>query len=169
MSQRITFSHGLAFPTPAIILAVVLLLIGFISLFGNVYLGFALILISAYIISNTTGLEIDQVNQAVREYTSYFGIKMGEWKNLDDYPYVSVLKGSSGYKAYSRGQLTTTVKDKSYDAYLLSKSHRSRLLVKSFQQEDKAQQAVDSLRAAMTIEQVEYKPVVSAKTRARRR
>ena len=65
-------------------------------------------------------------------------------------------------------QTAETSSDQYYNVYLLNQNHRTKVLVARFESPQEAAKAAEELGAALNWSIVNYRPKISAKTRARR-
>jgi hypothetical protein len=164
------FSHhiGFSFPTPVVIAAAFFGLIGFIVILVYPIAGLMVVGFFGYICSSTYGFEMDWPKNRCREYTRVFGIKRGEWVPLSDRPYVSVLHDEVGNSVASLSNRITSYTETKYNVYLLSETHRTRMLVKMFDKKDTASEYARHLAVGAQLQFAVYSPQVSARTRQRR-
>lgn len=153
---------------PIIAIGVVITIVGVISLFGNTILGIGLILGGPLLWTNSYGIQIDPKTNKYREYGSIYGIKKGTWKPLDALPFITILKGRSGWTVYSRSNRSTVDVEDCFEVYLLNQSHRKKVLVTKMEDKTKAEAYALELAALTDKSVVRFNPVLSEKTRARR-
>lgn len=164
------FSHhiGFSFPTPVVIASAFFSLIGLVVALAYPIVGLLILVFFGYIGTNTYGFEMDSAHNRCREYTAVFGIRRGSWIPLSDLPYVSVLHENMGSSVASLSNRVTTYAETKYNVYLLSKTHRTRLLVRIFPQRDEARAFAENLAEGADLEYAVYSPQVSSRTRQRR-
>jgi len=115
-----------------------------------------------------TGVLIDVDAKKLKQYSQWYGIKSGEWKSMEKYPYLSVLKLQVGYTVASRSNRTLDVPDTAYCVCLLTESHRKKVIIKEADSDSLAEHDAMILSEKLGKELVKYSPVISAQTRARR-
>lgn len=165
-------SLGFAFGIPAQIIGAVLTLIGLLALISLTPAGFlfgpVVLFGGLFLLTSSYGTQIDYQNQYIREYGSFVGIKRGKWKNLDKYPYITVLTANVSRKSSDVTGLVSVVDTKeAYGIYFLSKTHFNRILFKRVKGD-----FADAKEEAKKIEEKTGKPLVKfspAKLSARNR
>ncbi len=166
--EILTFSFGYMFPPPMRYAGFAILVIGVISSFGAIWSLPITGLVGGWMSFRKSGVQIKPSNRLRREYTSFL-VKHGKWFSYEDYPCLAILKGREGYAAYSRAMVEQRVTEEVYDLYLLSKDHRKRLIVTRFKDEADADEKGPDLAEKLGLTWTVYNPVVSEKTRQRRR
>ncbi|NND94351.1 MAG: hypothetical protein HKN45_05755 [Flavobacteriales bacterium] len=124
---------------------------------------------SVWLAFRKSGTQLNTDEGIYREYTSSFGIKRGKWMTIENYPDMALIRGREGFKAYSRGMIELSDSELVYDIYLLTKDHRSKLILKRFKDKESAQLEGRILAEKLGLDWREYSPKVSARTRSRRR
>lgn len=107
------------------------------------------------------GVFIDVVNQRVKVYTAILGIGLGEWKDLDKYPYLCILP----YKK-NKPMLLPAIfilfepagPDIVHDVYLVSANHYYRIMIKTFKEKERAIQYAKNIEAKIFKDFVKYNP-----------
>lgn len=143
--------------------------LGIGGLFTEPILGVAGILIGAFFWSSSYGIDIELKEKKFREYSSAYGLKSGKWKSLDKLPFITVMVVRESMAIHSRSNNSTITTDTKIGVYLLTNSHRGKILVQKFEKNQEAKKYAESLSKRMKKEIVQYSPVISEKTRARRR
>ena len=129
-----TYDHGFNFGIAPIILGVALMFMGTIMILYmmilTILIGLGIFLTGAMLSTSRSGVQVDFTNELYREYTTFLFFKMGKWKPLNYYPYVTVLKANKSNRASDITGLNRTVTTKeNLGFYLLNKTHRKRVLV----------------------------------------
>lgn len=168
MEKVISNRLGWSFPFPFMAVGGFMVLGGLLSL-GETLLGFILIAIGLFPCVSTYGIQIDVDARKFRNYTSYFGFKRGTWEGLDEKPFVSVLNTRTSQRFLSRANNSTTLVSSSCDVCLLSKSHREKTVVEKFDMKEPAIKRAEELALILGFPVVRYSPVISEKTKSRRR
>ncbi|MFT4770806.1 MAG: hypothetical protein ACJAZC_002162 [Cryomorphaceae bacterium] len=163
-SRRIGFS----FSPIQRIGAGVFCVISFLMIFQQAFLGVALLLFFAFIVSAEYGFQIDAAKGQFREFSKVFGIKRGAWKGLANFPFVAVLTVQKGHTAASMSNRTVTTTDTVYEVYLLSKTHRTKVEEVEFLNHEKATAFAKEFTAVVEKDFVNYRPQVSPKSQRRR-
>lgn len=153
-------SLGFAFGLPAQIIGAVLTFMGLLALSSLSPAGFLfgpiVLLGGLFLLTSSYGTQIDYQNKYIREYGSFIGIKRGKWKNLDKYPYVTVLSANVSRKSSDITGLASVVETKeAYGIYFLSKTHYNRILLKRVKGDFS-----DAKEEAKKIEEKTGKPLV---------
>lgn len=159
---------GFFFPLPVIIIGTLISFIGLISLIKITIFGILLIPMLLLFITSTYGIDIDYKNKLYREYESYLGFKRGNWKNLDELSFITVLKSRKGMAFYSQSNRRTSLMDDNFEVYLLNETHRRKILIQKFDNKELAKKYTVKISPLIDKEIVQFNPVVSKKTRNRR-
>ena len=154
---------------PIVIVGFVMILGGILSITENIYLGIGMAILGGFISLSGYGTQIDKSINKYREYSSLYGVKRGEWKSLDKYPFLSVLPSRTGMKIYSRTNQSTTNIDDSFDICFLSENHRGKIVIQKLSTKDEAIAYAEALSDDLNIPLTKYNPVISDKTKSRRR
>jgi hypothetical protein len=156
----------LAFPTSALIGGYLFLTFGIIGLVSGRIVGLLIALLGAFICFTYSGIEINIGNKTIRKYTSYFGFKKGEMKDLTAYPFVCIFKSHKTHKVYSRTNRALSYNEVTYDIYLLSQTHKERILIKIEKGEGNAIKSAKKIADDIGVKVVQYNPeVISKKSR----
>ena len=176
-AKVITYNLGHSFPGPVIAVGVLISLIGLLFLtillpmFLIVFLPLGLFIsaIGAFFWSSKYGFQIDTLTNKFREYGSVYGFKRGEWRSLDKYPFITVLKSRLGATLYTRNHNSVTLIDDSFEVTLLNATHRVKVVVRKYQGQHAAQKFAEQFSEQYGKALVKYNPVVSEATKQRRR
>jgi hypothetical protein len=161
--------QGSSFAFPIIIGGVVLTIIGLISAIENPLIGLFLVIIGSFFWSGSYGFQINPETDKFREYGSFYGIRSGKWKPLNSTPFISILRGKSGTRIHSMSNRSTADINEFHQVCLLSETHRTRYTVKKFKSKEQALEYAESLSSQLNKPIVKFNPVVSQRTRNRRR
>lgn len=164
----IKYRHGFSFAMPIVLTGFGITIIGLATLIDLSFVALGLILFGTFMWSSNYGVQIDQNNNRFREYGSIFGIKSGKWYPLDKLPFISIMKARDGLIMYSMINQPTKAIDDRFGVYLLSESHRKKVLLKKFEDRDLAKEYSIQMTTKLNKELVQFNPVVSQKTRERR-
>ena len=129
------FSHGFNFGVIPIIFGVALMGIGIAMIFSlhiiAIAIGIAVFLAGSMLSTSKSGVEIDYTNELYREYSTFLFFKIGKWKSLNYFPYLTVLRANKANKASDVTGLNRTVEIKEQlGVYFLNGTHRKKLLIK---------------------------------------
>jgi hypothetical protein len=129
---------GHSFASPILFFGVVFSIFGFFLCFNEPIIGVIIFVSSSFLWSSTYGIEIDLTSNKIREYSSAYGFKKGKWHSLEKLPYMTFLKMREGMTVYSRSNRSTTLIDDNFGVYLLTNSHRTKILINKFDDENEA-------------------------------
>lgn len=158
MNTIIEIKQGRYFPKPAVLGGYIFLFFGIFSVFDNWPLGLSLLLLGIYLSLTFCGVEIDLNKKLFREYVQYFGIKSGKWIELDKYSDLSILKSKEKSTIYSRTNIATSDSTIYYDLFLLSKSHRTKILLKRYSNKEEALEEGNNYAIKLDKELKNYNP-----------
>lgn len=158
------------FPSHLIVVGYLLMLIGLLILLTNLIVGLALAGIGSFLSFARNGIEFNPTERLYKSYTSYSGLKMGQWKSYKSYPHLAILRRTIARSRTSRMGVSREVgRDIYYDIFLLDKSHRAKLLVSRQNNPEEAKRKARLLTEHLKVEYVAYNPQLSARTRGVRR
>lgn len=171
MDSIINHVRGNLLPTAAVYLGYLLLIIGFVNIISlDFFTGIADLITGVALSFSYMGIQIDVKNHLYRNYISFFGLPIGTWKSLDIYTNTAVLRSLVKYTSYYRGVIPLNTRETYYEVYLLNESHREKLLVERLTNKEQAIVKAKSLANTLKIEYSQtYNPVISARSRARRK
>jgi hypothetical protein len=169
MPEILKSKIGNPFPIPVLIIGVILTLGSLLVVAESSLVAVGFVLVGLLIWTSSYGTEIDITNRRYREYTSFFGLKRGQWFGLEDMPYLAILKSRSGNTVYSRSNQSTTDLDDYYDVCLLNETHRKRVVLMRFKSNDEASKYAQNIESKLGLTLTQFNPVVSEKTANRRR
>jgi len=170
LNQRIEIidNHlGRVFPAPALIGGYLFLIFGFLGLISGYLIGLVIALIGAFVCFSFSGIQVDLNTRRIKLYTSYFGFKKGETKDLTLYPFICIFKSNKSYSVYSRTNRSTSYSEITYDIYLLTKTHKEKVLLKIEKGQESAIESAKKLAALLDLEVVQYNPVVKSRINKR--
>lgn len=151
------------------VFGLLLLAIGFVLLFKYPVFGACLMIFSFLFTTTYYGTEIDIQHRKIRTIICLYGLKKGEWEDLDTYPFLSVLKSKSGYTINSsRSSQSYNYVESKFDVCLLTLSHRKKIVIQRFGKQEQAEKLMREMAETIYKEVVTYAPVVSERTRSRR-
>lgn len=163
-----SYRAGFSFAIPVVIVGAVIGVLGLLTLLIAPIVGALMAGFGGFIATSSYGFQLDKKRNRCREYTSVFWIKRGTWINLDNLPDVSILSGKSGFVVRSMSNRATDSTTVNYTVYLLSKTHRTKVMVKKFEDRSLAQEFAEGLAISLNRDLKKYSPAVSAKTMRRR-
>lgn len=172
MKTQYTYKFGNYFPVKIIVFALLFMLYGF-YLINSDFIGVGcFLIIGSFLIATTKyGVEIIKENSSkkYRTYYTYFGVKTGKWTSIENYPYIAILNKKMSYNMSSLGAKSLKFTEEFYEIYLLNQTHRHKLLIKSSSDLEEISNGIKKIAQDLNVEYVQYSPVVSEKTAARRR
>jgi len=129
-----TFKHGFYFQSAGRIIGFALTTVGFFMILSlnllPIFIGLFVFSFGLYMISGTSGFDINYSQKAYKEYNKVLGIKFGKWKSLNSYPFMSIMTANKSNKASDiTGLNKTVVTNNALGIYLLTNSHRTKVLV----------------------------------------
>ena len=127
------------------------------------------ILLGVFLSLTHYGVKLDTANKRLKQYFSVFGIRTGKWEDVYLYPYLCIMKSNTSYTAYGQTSIGSTYSDTSFDVYILDKTHRNKIKLQTFSDQEKALANAKALAQKVGIEYTIYNPPISAKTKSRRR
>lgn len=159
---------GQSFPPTILFVSKLFTVVGLLFLLLIPILGFIILAISTFIWSTSYGFETNKFSGQFREYGRTFGIKWGKWQNLDQFPDMTILTLKEGLTVRSRSNVSLTVVENYYGIYLLTSSHRTKILVNKFKDLEEAKDFITPIALSLKKEVVQYNPAISERTRMRR-
>ena len=112
------------------------------------------ILIGGFFGTASTGILLDPNTKSIKHYTSIFGYKKGNYRKLDDYPFIAILQKNKG----SAGKQRLV-----FEVYMLSKSHRGKTLVHISASAKDANRAMNTIAEAFDLEVTKYNEPMGVK------
>jgi hypothetical protein len=159
MDVRIKIGQGNYFPKGAIYGGYLLLIIGLFTSLNLFIGGLPFMLIGFYLSFSYCGIEIEGAVGMYRLYVYYFGIKTnGEFKNLDVYPYLSILKTRESESTYSRTNVATEITESYYDLYFLNKNQHKKVFIERFNNLQACRKRADQLAQLLNKSITAYRP-----------
>lgn len=164
MKVKLGFLFG---PTLRFIGAIMML--GGVLLFIYSYLAsMVFLLIGAFLSTTKNHILFDRAKGRYKVYTNYLGLKIGQWESLETFVDVAVLGGQEGYILHSRTNQMHKDVNKVVRVFLLSKSHRTKLLVGTFQKAQDAEQRALALEEYLGVRYTHYAPEISRATQLKK-
>lgn len=164
----ITNNFGFLFPTPIVLVGFCFIAAGIVSILTGQLAGIVICFVGGLIALTFNGARIDTANKRFKLYSQWFGFRSGKWKSMEHFPYLAVINLQSGYRMASRSNRTVDIPDTTYSVCLLSESHRQKVVIATAPTRSLALSIAQELAPSLEKEIVQYSPVISAQTRARR-
>ena len=166
MQKIVNLNHGLSLPNIFITLPIVGALFAYPINATLALIVFILLLI--YVLSSE-GVQIDLANNQYKIYTQYLWLKKGKWKSMKGYTSICVLKKRIAYSQVSRSMRTNNFTTGVTAIYLLDKTHRHKILIGHKPGYHQAIKRANELAAILNKPYEDYQPLISEKTKNRRR
>jgi hypothetical protein len=130
---------------------------------GGITEGILIFLLGCFIVFTTAGIELDITTKKVNDYWKYFNLfRSHSWQDIQDFPYIAVLKLNKTYGLFSKSNRPMEISDKKYEVYLLDNPQYQRLQISSFNNAEDAISFAKSVADKLKIEYTTYKPNTSA-------
>ena len=158
--MRLQYTSSTVFSSSAVFIGYLFIGLGVIGLVTVQYalLGLLIIPIGIFLAFSKYGIILDDILNQYRVYASYFGIKTGDWEDLEKMPDIAILKSRESSTTYSGSIMSNIHEDEFYKVFLLSPSHRKKVLVIKTKQKDNAQKVVDEITGKFDILYTTYNP-----------
>lgn len=159
-----TFKYGFFFQTPGRIVGFALAITGFFMVISlmivPIFIGGIIFLFGLYMVSGTSGIDINYSNELFKEYNKVLGLKFGKWQSLSPYPFLSIMTANKSNKASDiTGVNKTVVTENALGVYLLNNSHRKKILLsRTSPNKDKAIIEAERLSELTGKELMKYNP-----------
>lgn len=129
-----TFKHGFFFQLPGRFVGFALVITGFFMVISltivPLFIGGIILLFGLYMVTGTSGIDINYSNEVFKEYNKVLGLKFGKWQSLSPYPFLSIMTANKSNKASDiTGLNKTVVTENALGVYLLNNSHRQKILL----------------------------------------
>lgn len=166
--KRYVFPAGSQIPLPAMIFGYFLIFMG-IGYLGEIpYLAMVMLLLGAYLGFQGQGAEVDLEQNKMRVYTSYLSVRIGKWRNLKDFPFISVVRRKTSERTFGMSANYVEVKKSFHSVCLLNKSHHTRIVLVNIEGEQAAIKAAKELANTFNLEYTMYNPALSEASKVRR-
>ena len=160
--MKIDYKRERVFPLMFIIIGITLIISGLILLGtfdSRAKLGITILLIGIVIVFTRKGTIVDFNERKIKYYVGIFFIKIGNWKTIEDYFFISLLRINRTSYGYSRTMVQFSERKKIYRICLLNKNHRSQLLITDFKDENNAFLEAQQIAKNLKLEFVKYSPI----------
>jgi hypothetical protein len=166
--EVMTFSFGNLFPPNMRYLGFGLLMLSVVTATEIVGAAVIVAYIGAWMSFRKSGVQVKPRLKLRREYTGFL-FKTGKWKSYDNYPDLAFMRSREGFRAYSRGMVELDDSEQVFDIYLLSQDYRKRLVLMRCTDQKTAEEKGKGMAMSLGLNWTRYKPVLSEKTRLRKR
>ncbi|HET6990107.1 MAG TPA: hypothetical protein VFJ43_02240 [Bacteroidia bacterium] len=118
-----------------------------------------LLLVSLFIVSVVQGVQVDPMNKKIRSYISFLGIKKGKWEELENFPFICVLRKNKELEADSLAQTQPIIiKSVQYEICLLNHDHFIRMLLLTVNKIEDAKRVAEEYSTILKKPIVEFHP-----------
>ncbi len=159
--KNIHISWGSIFPSIVPWLAIGGFIYGIYVLQTSWFLGAFMTVSSFLMIALREGVIIDPRQQRLKSYWGLLGLKFGEWKSIEKYPYLVVLRSEGKYDEDEFTEISSGISGQKvihFDLYLMSANHLRRIMISSYEQKQEALEAARILSEDLGLEFVKYNP-----------
>ncbi len=158
MEKFINFKTTYFFSTMGRYLGHIITLIGIIGLFTKGIETVVFCVVGLGLSFTRFGVLIDKENNKLKEYTSVFWIKLGGWKTLNHYPYITVLEITEKQTMYSNSNVAHSNKNLVFRITLLNENHYSKIVLKQLKDKELAHKEAENIAKVINVEKVIYSP-----------
>lgn len=159
-----TFKHGFYFQIPGRMVGLAFSVVGFFMVISlnliAIPFGLIALFFGSYMLTGTSGIDINYSHKIFKEYYKVMGIKFGKWKSLNPYPFITVLPANKSNKAADiTGINKTVVTNEMLGIFLLNNSHRQKILLKRVPKSmEKAKAEAEKIAELTETELMKYNP-----------
>ena len=108
------------------------------------YLGALSFIVACFLLFTFSGIEIDTERRMIKPYYMLFGLfKKGKWQSLEKYIGLTLVPMRKVYSVFSRSNQRNTSEVDDYRVYLVNRSKKPALPLKSCKTRDAAQNSMD--------------------------
>ena len=148
----------------------IVLFAGVAAFFANPIIGLIVSIVGAVPAFSTMGFQYDSEQNQCREYTSYLGLKTGDWTSLNEFPDIAIRYSLQSTSAFSRAMVEMeTSRDHFFLVCLLSESHRKKMVVQKIKDRELAEKESKRLAALWDKKFTVFNPKISTRTQMRKR
>jgi len=133
------------FNGPLIFMGITFMAIAVILVIGsNWILGILSFIIAAFLLFTFSGMEIDTERRMIKPYYMLFGLfKNGKWQSLEKYIGLTLVPMRKVYSVFSRSNRISNSEMDDYRVYLVNRSKKPALPLKSCKTQEAAQNSMD--------------------------
>jgi hypothetical protein len=107
-------------------------------------LGILSFVIASFLLFTFSGIEIDTVNRQIKPYYMFFGLfRNGKWQSLEKYVGLTLVPMRKVYSVFSRSNRRSDSEKDDFRVYLVNKSRKPALPLKSCKTQEAAQDSMD--------------------------
>ena len=108
------------------------------------YLGALSFIVACFLLFTFSGMEIDTERRMIKPYYMLFGLfKKGKWQSLEKYIGLTLVPMRRVYSVFSRSNKKNDSESDDYRVYLVNRSKKPALPLKSCKTRDAAQNSMD--------------------------
>lgn len=158
----LNYKNGKVFPTNAVFMGYVFLIVSIpAGLFGIIYIGIGLFIISIFMIFTTYGTQIHPDQKKIEEYTKYFGfIQISKTYSYENHKYICSIPVKLTTQVYGRSSNSTTISNYYHSISILNQNFKNRKDITKFEQKSVATDTAKNLAHRLGLEYFEYDPKV---------
>lgn len=157
MKNIITINHGFYLPKSFLYFGYILMLIGIVSLYENMYKGIGLIALGGFMAFTPCGIQLRVKDKLFRNYVSILGIKTGNWKSLKPFVFIALVGSRIAETTLGASTpVSVTTTEKVFNICLLSETHKEKLILKQCKDAEKAKFALKELSQKLGLEIVNF-------------
>jgi hypothetical protein len=151
-----------------------LIIYGIYILFQENSIGRFLIPAGTFVFLPQKGIEIDPKFKTIKNFVSFFGLRIGFKKTIKDYTSTSLLSVKRKFSFFDmQGNLPTNrevvfSRFQTFQVVLLTKNHRRKLIVKEFKSVENAKTLINVLTESGTFSHEKYSPKISQTSKQKR-
>ena len=133
------------FNGPLIFMGITFMAIAVILVIGsNWILGILSFIIAAFLLFTFSGMEIDTERRMIKPYYMLFGLfRNGKWQSLEKYIGLTLVPMRKVYSVFSRSNRISNSEMDDYRVYLVNRSKKPALPLKSCKTQEAAQNSMD--------------------------
>lgn len=133
------------FNGPLIFMGITFMVMAVILVIGNLWiLGIFSFIIASFLLFTFSGIEIDTVNRQIKPYYMLFGLfRNGKWQSLEKYVGLTLVPMRKVYSVFSRSNRISNSEMDDFRVYLVNRSKKPALPLKSCKTPEAAQDSMD--------------------------
>jgi hypothetical protein len=133
------------FNGPLIFMGITFVVTAIVLVFSSLwYLGILSFIIACFLLFTFSGMEIDTEKRMIKPYYMLFGLfKNGKWQSLEKYVGLTLVPMRKVYSVFSRANQRNNSEMDDFRVYLVNRSKKPALPLKSCKTRDAAQDSMD--------------------------
>lgn len=160
------------YPKNAILFSYFVMFLGLLLLTKGLFIvGLLVLLIASYFSFSFYGVAINKEKTLIKEYISPLGLgfKIGKEKNLQQFPYLTLISRNLSSKTYGMSSFSYTDRERVYDICLLNNNHRQKIVIKRLYSREKMHDEINYLVNLLDKKKVKYTPTLSEASKLKKR